>query len=179
MDSHKIEKILAMKKYKRGTQEQNLILRVPTIVKYALTTLTLLLFASNPVWVPEILGHLRLVLYASLPNMFSFFLGPKFLFIVCNLIVVILVSESKFSQVPSARDMYEEELRKNLSYKMPRPSVAKVSVGGDEVREKEEDIFVGEVEEEGDVVELHKKVEDFIAKVKSQRRVEAKVFLCY
>lgn len=112
--------------------------------------------------------------------MVSFFVGPKFLFIVCNLIVVILVSESKLSQAPSARDMYEEKLRKNLSYKMPCPSVAKPSLGGDEGREKEEEVFVDhEVEEEGDVVELHKKVEDFIAKVKSQRRVEAKVFLCY
>ncbi|XP_078167025.1 uncharacterized protein LOC144561803 [Carex rostrata] len=177
MDSLKIEKILAMNKYKRGTQEQNLLSRgihipFPTIVKYALTTLTLLIFASSPVWVPEIL-------YASLPNMMPFLLGPKFLFIVCNLIVVILVSESKLSQVPSARDMYEEKLRNNLSYIMPRSSAAKPSLGGDEAREKEEEDFVGEVEEEGDVVELHKKVEDFIAKVKSQRRVEAKVFLSY
>lgn len=175
MDSLKIEKILAMNKYKRGTQEQNLLSRgihIPTIVKYALTTLTLLIFASSPVWVPEIL-------YASLPNMMSFFVGPKFLFIVCNLIVVILVSESKLSQAPSARDMYEDKLWKNLSYKMPPPSVAKPFLGGDEGREREEEVFVGEVEEEGDVVELHKKVEDFIAKVKSQRRVEAKVFLSY
>lgn len=175
MDSLKIDKILAMNKYKRGTQEQNLLSRgihIPTIVKYALTTLTLLIFASSPVWVPEIL-------YASLPNMMSFFVGPKFLFIVCNLIVVILVSESKFSRASSARDVYEEKLWKNLSYKMPPPSVAKPSLGGNEGREREEEVFVGEVEEEGDVVELHKKVEDFIAKVKSQRRVEAKVFLSY
>lgn len=186
MDSLHIEKILAMKKYnKKGIQEQQnhlllLARALPTIVNYALTTFTLLLFVSSPVWVPEILGHLKLILYASLPNMISFFTGPKFLFIVCNLIVIILVSESKLSRAPSARDMYEEKLRKNLSNRVSRASVAKASLGGDEEREKEEEVSFGtEVEEEGDAIELQKKVEDFIAKVKSQRRVEAKIYLCY
>jgi Domain of unknown function (DUF4408) len=181
MDSLRIEKILAMKKYNnKGAQEQqNLLLpRALSIVNYVLTILTLLLFTTSPVWVPEVLGHLKLIFYASLPNMISFFTAPKFLFVVCNLIVVILVSESKLSQALSARDMYEEKLRKNLSNRVSRDSIPKACLGGDEEREKEEESAFGEVEEEADPnpIELHKKVEDFIAKVKSQRRVEEKYF---
>lgn len=108
--------------------------------------------------------------------MISFFTGPKFLFIVCNLIVFILVSESKLSRSLSARDVYEEKLVENLSDKASRP---KASLGFDEETEKEEEVSYGEVEEEGDPVELQHKVEDFIARVKSQRRVEAKILLCY
>jgi Domain of unknown function (DUF4408) len=179
MDSLRIEKILSMKKYnnKRTQVQKNLFLpRAPSIVNYALTTLTLVLFVTSPVWVPEVLCHLKLIFYASLPNMISFFTGPKFLFVVCNLIVIILVSESKLSQAPSTQEMYEEKLRKKLSNREPSQSIFKASLGGDDEREKEEENSFGEVEEEGDPIELHKKVEDFIAKVKTQRRVEEKYF---
>lgn len=177
MDSLEKEKIQAMKRYQRGTQEHKLLSRVPNFVNYAVATLIFGLFVSSPAWVPDFLSNLMLFLSASLPNVASFLLGPKFLFIICNLIVFVLVSESKFSRSPSARDTYEEKVRNNLSHRRFSPD--DTSLVEDEGREIERDEEVCDVEEEGDAVELHKRVEDFIEKVKCQRRVEAKVFLCY
>lgn len=41
--------------------------------------------------------------------------GPKFLFIVCNLIVIFLVGESKLSKSSLAPDIYEEYMNRNTN----------------------------------------------------------------
>ncbi|KAJ3678249.1 hypothetical protein LUZ60_002052 [Juncus effusus] len=162
MDPLKMEKIQAMKRYKRGTQEK-------PFVNYAVTTLILVLFVFSPIWIPEFLTTLKLFLLESLPSMVTFLFGPKFFFIICNVIVLFLVLESKLSRGPSLCDVYEEKVRNNLSYSYKKPCnvETKTYFLGEEERERdqgEKETYLGFVDEERDLNNFHKRVEDYIAR---------------
>ncbi|XP_072999856.1 uncharacterized protein [Typha latifolia] len=172
MDPIKIEKFQVMKRYKRRKQF------LPTLVKYLVVAILLGLFLSTPIWVPLVSSSLKLFFLVSLPNMVASLFEPKCLFILCNLIVLFLVGESKLSRSSSAPDIYEEYMRRNKS-KRESEVFKDLCEGGGGGGGEEEEERGGEGEEEMDMVELNKRVEDFIARVNKQRRNEARMMLCY
>ncbi|EYU27891.1 hypothetical protein MIMGU_mgv1a018495mg [Erythranthe guttata] len=107
----KAEKIEAMKKNnKRAQFLYNLIL-------YSLTSLITCLFFSYPFnWFPSSMKHL--ILFYLETTDFSDFVNPKSLFVVANLIIFILIGESKLSSSrysSPASDVYDEYIRRNRS----------------------------------------------------------------
>ncbi|ONK56151.1 uncharacterized protein A4U43_C10F4670 [Asparagus officinalis] len=124
---------------------------VESLFKLFTRTICLGLFLSSPVWLPLI---------------FSFF---KVLFM--TVFVAVLFTKSKDSMCSSpSHDIYEEYVRRNKRLQR--------QVERDEVEEGKE--FKEEDEEEGDngIDELNKRVEEFIAKVNEQRRIEARTVAC-
>ncbi|KAI3456347.1 hypothetical protein Pfo_013010 [Paulownia fortunei] len=104
--SIKAEKIQAMKNYKRAQFLYNFIL-------YSLTSLITCLFFSYPFWLPS-MKHLLF----SLPNNISFIFNAKCFFIVANLIIFILMGESKLarsSYSSPASDIYDEYVARSRS----------------------------------------------------------------
>ncbi|KAK2993575.1 hypothetical protein RJ640_030882 [Escallonia rubra] len=91
MDPIKVEKLQAMKSYKKAQFLNNLMF-------YTLTTLTSMLLCSYRIWSPFIMHFL----YFTLPSLFCSFFNPKCLFVVGNIIVVILVGESKLASSSSS-----------------------------------------------------------------------------
>ncbi|KAL7130158.1 hypothetical protein ABFS83_13G114500 [Erythranthe nasuta] len=109
--SMKVEKIEAMKKNnKRDQFLYNLIL-------YSLTSLITCLFFSYPFnWFPSSMK--QLILFSLETADFSDFINPKSLFVVANLIIFILIGESKLSSSrysSPASDVYDEYIRRNRS----------------------------------------------------------------
>ncbi|OAY67558.1 uncharacterized protein LOC109727444 [Ananas comosus] len=188
-----------MKRYKRRKQF-NII---PTLLKYLVGVLLLGLFLSSPLWLPKLSSSLNLFVVVVLPNVAASLFGPKCLFVVCNLIVVFLVSESRLSGTYSMPDMYEEFVRRTAVGSRTSSNSTTVAdkrgsafmqiglVGGVEEGEGKgggevEGVEGGccwEMEEEDDedlVHEWNRRFEDFIARVRKQRRLEAKRMpLCY
>lgn len=175
MDSIIIEKISAMKNYNRSRRQQLFVL--PTLTLYLVTTSILCLLLTSPAWFPRLCSLLSFFLLTTLPDLATaFLLSPKCLFVVGNLIIVFLVGESRLAPMRNmANEIHEENVKRNMAT-IPKATAAAVvvadhssfvgAVEGEEVKEEEA------VEEE----ELHKRVEDFIARVKKQRKLEAKSF---
>lgn len=94
------QKIQAVKKFKKA-QHQFLY----NLVLYSLTSLITLLFFTYPLWVPSMMDFVF-----SFPTNISLFFNAKCLFILGNVIVLILVRESTFTQpCPSpASEIYDE-----------------------------------------------------------------------
>ena len=107
----------------------------------------------------------------------------KCLFVIGNLIVAFPVGESRLTprrnddQPSLVNEIHEEHVKRNMAM------VAKAAT--EEVMVADHSASVGVVglgeevevkEEEGEEEELHKRVEDFIARVKKQRKLEAKSF---
>ncbi|XP_073033088.1 uncharacterized protein [Primulina eburnea] len=104
------EKIEAMKKYKRAQFLYNLVL-------YSLTTLITFLFVSYPFWLPSA----KHFFFVSLPENLSCFFDAKCFFILGNIIVSILVGESRLatqsSKLSTASDVYDEYVVRSKSFR--------------------------------------------------------------
>lgn len=179
-----IEKIRAMNKYSKSRRQ----LQLPALSVYMVATFVLCLLLTSPAWFPRLCSVLGFFFLTTLPDLVTaFLLSPKCLFVVGNLIVAFLVGESRLGsrrdddQPALVNEIHEEHEKKNAAM-VANTSTAAVAVAvvadhshsaivgvvGEEVEVKEE--------EEGEEEELHKRVEDFIARVKKQRKLEAKSF---
>ncbi|KAG2593955.1 uncharacterized protein LOC120673668 [Panicum virgatum] len=180
MDPISIEKIRAMNKFSKNRRQQKL----RTLSIYVVGTSVICLLLTSPAWFPSLCSLLSFFFLTTLPDLVTaFLLSPKCLFVVGNLIVAFLVGESRLAprrdddQPSLANEIHEEHVKRNMA--MVAKAATEVvmvadhsaSVGvvglGEEVEVKEE---------EGEGEELHKRVEDFIARVKKQRKLEAKSF---
>ena len=94
MDSIKIEKINAIKMYKRNQLLKNLFL-------YSFIALACL-FYSSPFWFPYIASSMEVLLLVHVPKLSSLLFNSKFVFIVGNIIIVALIGESKIFPSNSA-----------------------------------------------------------------------------
>ncbi|XP_043703812.1 uncharacterized protein LOC122653917 [Telopea speciosissima] len=135
----------------------------------------------------------------------SFLFTPKCLFVVCNIIIIFLVGESKLvgssSPSPAADDIYDEYMKRSQSLRRFSSHEEKIEARNDlelplieetikrvhEDEQEERGQNEGEKENsEGDnnslngeeepglpPDELKQRVEDFIARVNRQRRLEA------
>ncbi|KAL5226903.1 hypothetical protein ABZP36_015168 [Zizania latifolia] len=177
MDPISIEKIRAMRKCSNYKRQQMLA----TLAIYMVATTVLCLLLTSPVWLPRLCSLMAFFFLTTLPDLaMAFLLSPKCLFVVGNLIVAFLVGESRLA--PRARgepaslvnDIHEEQVKRNAATSA-KATTAVVAI--------DHNALVGEVgqgeeeedgEEEGEEEELHKRVEDFIARVKKQRRMEDK-----
>ncbi|XAR48202.1 hypothetical protein NMG60_11030943 [Bertholletia excelsa] len=194
MDPTKAEKLRAMKSYKKSQLLNGLILHSST----ALVCTLLCSYLFPLPWY----SFKHLVFY-SLPNLNkSSFISPSCLFILGNAIVIFLIAESKLSgsKNPSpATEIYDEYVKRTRRIRevstVPRMNeVEDLEKTEDEcvVKEKEEvelEDVDGEKEERREEKEeeeetglkeeeLNKRVEDFIARVKRQRWVEARLIEC-
>ncbi|XP_042381075.1 uncharacterized protein LOC121973788 [Zingiber officinale] len=184
MDSVKVEKLEAMERYRNGADR---FLRV--LVQFMLRALLLGLFMSSPNWLPCFFSSAKFFIAKAI----AMAAGPKFVFMVSNVIIVVLVGESRLSKKPAERvEIYEEYLIKSQRAQSLAMAEVKEKEGFDDeakeealIEEKEEE--VSEVEEEEEEVEgegslpaeeLNRRVEDFIAKVNLQRQLEAKMLIC-
>ncbi|CAD5196758.1 unnamed protein product [Musa acuminata subsp. malaccensis] len=183
MDPINIGKFQAMKRNRRRQALPSLM------ISFTVTAFLLGLFLSTLIW-PPLCSSIKLLLFVSLPNMAAPLLKPEYLFIVCNLIVVFLVVESKLLGSSSPPDIYEEYMNGNTS--LPRRSRSKGHRGSSLeqalVEEEEEKRGRGweetairwenwddEEEEKCLLDELNKRSEDLIARVTEQWRFEARM----
>ncbi|XP_074575975.1 uncharacterized protein LOC141832374 [Curcuma longa] len=199
MDSVKKEKLEAMERYRNGSQ----FLRV--LMQFVLRVVLLGLFMSSPNWLPCFFSSVKFFFLVRVPEICAMAAGPRFIFMISNVIIVILVGGSRAPKNPAERvGLYEE-------YVMKIPSVQSLAMA--EVKEKEAfsdqivkaeasseekyeesevDDVMEEEEEEGEeeegeeeeeegwlpAEELNKRVEDFIAMVNMQRKLEARMLIC-
>lgn len=197
MDSVKAEKLEARERYRTGAR----FLRV--LVQFMLRVVVLGLFMSSPNWLPCFFSSAKFFFAKAI----AMAAGPKFVFMVSNVIIVVLVGESRLSKKPAERvELYDEYLMKSQraqSLSMVEVKEKEAFADSDHkaevlMEEKDEEISeVGEkeggqgdmmeVEEEEDeeaegegslpAEELNRRVEDFIAKVNMQRKLEAKMLI--
>lgn len=108
MDPIKLEKIRAMNKYKRSHFMQALF-------HYCVTALSLTLLISKSAWFHSLVSGVNAFFLVTLPDIGSYVIQPKIMFVVCNVIVIILVGESKCVSCPNPTsqswDMYDEYVR--------------------------------------------------------------------
>lgn len=108
MDPIKQEKIRAMNKYKRSHLMQGLF-------HYCVTALSLFLLISKSAWFHSLVSGVNAFFLVTLPGIRSYVIQPKVMFVVCNVIVIILVGESKCVSCPNPTsqswDMYGEYVR--------------------------------------------------------------------
>ncbi|OIT31572.1 PREDICTED: uncharacterized protein LOC109208520 [Nicotiana attenuata] len=88
MDSLQMKKIQAMNKYRKQRLLNKLML-------YSFTALSCSLFLSSPLWYPILRSFVKVFLFDSIPKVGALVFSPKCIFIVGNLIVIVLVGESK------------------------------------------------------------------------------------
>ncbi|KAG8078919.1 hypothetical protein GUJ93_ZPchr0007g3845 [Zizania palustris] len=152
---------------------------LPTLAIYMVATFVVCLLLTSPVWLPRLCSLMAFFFLTTLPDLaMAFLLSPKCLFFVGNLIVAFLVGESRLAPrgepAPASlvNDIHEEHVKRNAATSSKATS-AVVTV--------DHNALVGEVgqgeEEDEEEEELHKRVEDFIARVKKQRRMEDKSFV--
>ncbi|WOL18716.1 hypothetical protein Cni_G27513 [Canna indica] len=166
MDAVRIEKFQAMKRYRKRRQ------LLPNLVRYLAAVLSLGLFLSCPLWLPRARSFLELFLSVSLPGVAAAVSGPKCLFVLGNVIVLVLVGESKLSRTSSrpAADIYEEYVKRKANNEWQ----AEGRDNKEGLVEKEEE---EEEEEEKGSSEIDKKAEDFIARINWERRLEERRLL--
>uniref|UniRef100_A0ACD5WIH6 Uncharacterized protein n=1 Tax=Avena sativa TaxID=4498 RepID=A0ACD5WIH6_AVESA len=179
MDPISIEKIRAMRKYKRSRRQQKLLL--PTLTPYMVATCVLCLLLTSPAWFPWLCSLLVSFFLTTLPDLATaFLLSPKCLFVVGNLIVAFLIGESRLRSQPASLvdvdGIHEEHVKRNVSSTATKAATTTV-VFSDHSAQVEV-LWEGEKEEEGEQgeEELEKRVDDFIARVRRQRKLEAKSF---
>lgn len=88
MDSLQMKKIQAINEYRKQRLLNKLML-------YSFTALSCSLFLSSPLWYPILRTSIKFLLFDSLPKVGALIFSPKCIFIVGNLIVIVLVGESK------------------------------------------------------------------------------------
>ncbi|XP_010249448.1 PREDICTED: uncharacterized protein LOC104592000 [Nelumbo nucifera] len=190
MDPMKIQKLHAMNKYKKNR------FLINSLVIYSFTALICIALCSSPLWFPSVCSSIRLFLFVSLPKIVSVILGPKCLFIISNIIVAFLVGESKLTgscdSLP-ASDIYDDYVKRNQSLRrsptteekkscrfLTEETLKRVEEDGNEEEEEEyrgEDLN-GEEGYSLPAEEFKRRVEDFIARVNKQRRLEAREIVC-
>ncbi|KAL3511468.1 hypothetical protein ACH5RR_030869 [Cinchona calisaya] len=209
MDSIKAQKIQAMKNYKKAQFVYNLIV-------YSLTAFLSIFFYLYMFWFTSMKPFFSIFI----PNIYSFILSPKFLFVVGNVIFLFLVGESKvrsssspaaeiyYEYVQRSRSLGERSMRiehkkkeRKLAVEMHTSirkfkSVDAMSCAYNLENEKEKEILehtnykncieadvvkvvdpVEKEEEEEKLTvlandDLNRRVEEFIARVNRQRRLE-------
>ncbi|XP_042507991.1 uncharacterized protein LOC122084050 [Macadamia integrifolia] len=173
MDDIEIQKRIAMMKYKKNQYF------LSTFILYSLTAFIFTLFCSSPLWFPTLFSSSKSFLFISIPKMRSFLFNPKCLFIVCNIIIVFLVGESKLmgssSSSSSSADIYDEYMKRSQTLQRFSSQEEKIEERKVEMPLNEE-ISTHRVHEDGEEEEgddLKKRAEDFIARVNRQRRLEA------
>ncbi|KAM3334968.1 hypothetical protein ACQJBY_029402 [Aegilops geniculata] len=185
MDPISIEKIRAMRKYRRNRKQQQLL---PALVPYLVATCGVLcLLLTSPAWFPGVCSLLVSFLLTTLPDLATaFLLSPKCLFVVGNLIVAFLIAQSRLAprSQPASEldvdDVHEERVKRSVAPMTAKATATTVVFSDDSVLV--EGVWVGEKEKEEEVVveqgeeELEKRVDDFIARVKRQRKLEGKSF---
>ncbi|KAF0925520.1 hypothetical protein E2562_016707 [Oryza meyeriana var. granulata] len=174
MDPISIEKIRAMSKCSNCKRQQMLL---PTLAICMVVTSVLFLLVTSPVWLPRLCSLMAFFFLTTLPDLaMAFLLSPKCLFVVGNLIVAFLVGESRLAPrgepASLVNDIHEEHVKRNAATSA-KAATAVLAIDhnalvGELGQEEEEE------EEEGEEEELHQRVEDFIARVKKQRRLEDK-----
>ncbi|CAK9183199.1 unnamed protein product [Ilex paraguariensis] len=171
MDPLRMKKIQAMKKYKKQQILCNLIV-------YSLTAFTCMLFCSSPFWHPPLRATMNVFLTISLPKMTSLFLGSKFLFILGNLIVIFLVQQSNIFNPDSSSGCdvcYDEYVNRTRTLRNHSPldkkEERKLVESLENVQGTHEDLDGEELSLPAE--ELNKRVDDFIARINKQRRLEA------
>ncbi|XP_066315653.1 uncharacterized protein [Miscanthus floridulus] len=186
MDPISMEKIRAMNKYNKSRRQ----LQLPTLSVYMAATFVLCLLLTSPAWFPRLCSFLSFFFLTTLPDLVtSFLLSPKCLFVIGNLIVAFLVGESRLAprrdddQPSLVNEIHEDHVKKNTAMAAKTTTAASAAVA---VTAADHRAFVGAAvveeveveakEEEGEEEELHKRVEDFIARVKKQRKLELKSF---
>ncbi|KAJ4843089.1 hypothetical protein Tsubulata_019152 [Turnera subulata] len=104
MDLIQLQKIHAINKAKKQQ-------RLGKIFLYSITALTFSLFCSSVLWFPDVTSSMKLFTFDFVPKISAVLFSPKSIFIVGNLIIVVLVGESKFfaSSSPPASDVYYNE----------------------------------------------------------------------
>ncbi|KMZ57094.1 hypothetical protein ZOSMA_89G00460 [Zostera marina] len=194
MDPVMIEKLHAMKRYRSSKKSF-----VHSFLKCALSIFFFGAFLSCPLWLPKLFNSWVIhFVFGSIPSMIkSFIVSTKCLFVLCNIIVIVLVGDSKRlggGGVPMT-DIYEEYARKNKRSEIIRPKklytlkeTEEVNRESDQESEEEEEedadteaeadkeegiSFDGDGEEE-DPDELNKRAENFIAMMNNQFKEEWK-----
>ncbi|XBI67738.1 hypothetical protein VPH35_047040 [Triticum aestivum] len=179
-----------MRKYRRNKKQHQLL---PTLAPYLMATCGFLcLLLTSPAWFPDadFFEHLhpgpcgKACVLTTLPDLATaFLLSPKCLFVADNLIVAFLIAQSRLalkSQPASIMDVdniHEEYVKRSAMPMTTKTTTTTVAFSnqcasveavweGEKEREKEEE----EEEEE------QKRVDDFIARVKRQRKLEGKSF---
>ncbi|CAL9118136.1 unnamed protein product [Musa textilis] len=199
MDALKMEKLQAMRSYRRN----HFFL---VFLQYILRVVLVGLFLSCPNWLPSICSFAKFFL-VCLPNIGATVSGPKFVFVVSNIIIIFLVGESRLSKSPARHPgIYEDyvsrsqSLQRMVSVEVKEKEAVMVEPSLEETKEKDEETVEEEEEEvKGDAgeeeletereelleeeyeelpaEELNRRVEDFIAKVNMQRKLEARMLI--
>ncbi|KAL5726888.1 hypothetical protein ACHQM5_000133 [Ranunculus cassubicifolius] len=179
-----------------------------TLILYCFIVLSCCLLCSTPFWLPSLVSSSKAFIFVSVPSIGALLFTPKCLFVVCNIIIIILIGESKYVGSSSSTDneIYHEYVKRTATVRtQPKPEKQEVvdtkfeittiaeekenineeqGNGGEanEVETVKEDEFGDGEEKEEDVAlpaeELNKKFDDFIAKVNNQRRLEARQLVC-
>lgn len=207
MDHIYIEKFQAMKAKNKFKKNRRFL---DTLIFYCLTILTCIIFCFSPLWFPSLCSSMKNFLSISVPSFWTCIFNPKCLFIVCNVIVVFLVGESKFFGSAKSSDPATEVYQQCLERSKSSDSIQKISsikekmmihqelkpessfmeevdvtsVVSDHVREEK----VMKRQEEPHAMaqscyplpadeELNQRVENFIARVKKQRKLETGVLV--
>ncbi|KAB1217489.1 hypothetical protein CJ030_MR4G008747 [Morella rubra] len=193
MDHIKIEKVRAINKYNRPRLLDNLFL-------YSLTALTCSLYCSSHFWFPGLSSAMNVFLSVTLPKVTCVFLSYKFVFIVGNLIVVVLIGESKIlssDPSPPIDVLYDEYINwgRSLQSSLTIFEVKRQGKAGnyaeENVKTSSEDgenfeaITSAEGNKDSDgnndfalpAEELSKRADDLIARMNKQRRLEARLLL--
>ncbi|OMO55067.1 hypothetical protein COLO4_36213 [Corchorus olitorius] len=107
MDPILMQKFQAIKKSKKSKKQQLL----DKFFMYTVIAFTCSIFCSSPFWVPYLSSSMKGFFFVSVPKMGSILYSPKLLFLVGNLIVVLLIGESKFfaSEYSLSGDAYYDE----------------------------------------------------------------------
>lgn len=106
----KAEKLRAMNSYNKSQFLYNLVL-------HALVALTCSLLCTYPNWFPSLRYSMKHFLFTSLPNLSSFLVNPKCVFIIFNVIVLFLMGESKLvsSNSSPSNEIYDEYVERSQS----------------------------------------------------------------
>ena len=140
---------------------------------------------------------MKVFLFVSLPKIGSVFMSYKFMFIVGNLIVGVLIGESKVFSYSNPSSASDHEYI-NMSQSLQSSSTTEVKEEGTTMKSVEEnekrstskdgedikEIILSEENKDLDEIydfalpaeELSKRADDFIARVNEQRRLEAIAF---
>ncbi|CAL9192134.1 uncharacterized protein LOC135613899 [Musa acuminata AAA Group] len=163
----KVDKLQAMERFKENTY-------LSMAIQYSLRVVALGLFLSCLNWLP----YLRLFFLVSLPNVSSVVFGPNCLFVVSNIIIIFLVGESRLTRQPPRPDVYEEYVKRRRGLHGAACSEAK-EAEAEKGCDGQEGVGREREEEKGlPAEELNRRVEDFIAKVNMQRKLEPRMLIC-
>ncbi|KAL5726887.1 hypothetical protein ACHQM5_000132 [Ranunculus cassubicifolius] len=173
-----------------------------TLILYCFTVLSCCLLFSAPFWLPSLVSSTKAFIFVSVPSIGALFFTPKCLFVVCNIIIIFLIGESKYVRSSSSTDneIYDEYVKRAATIQtQPKPEkqevvdIKTIAEENKEIIEEQgaeennvenviEDEYGDGKEEEDEVElpakELNKKFDDFIAKINNQRRLEARQLVC-